>query len=88
MKIYKHDRYDNTILLAYPYYDKFLGVPYFYSQIDEKWVRAGLGTALYYYTTEHLAQMECIGDTETDWDFHIDNLGIDASYLINKGGEE
>ncbi len=84
MKIYKHDRYDGKILLAYPYGDKFLGVPYFYSQIDKKWLRAGLGTALPYYSTEHLAQMECIGDTETNWDFHIDNLGIDASYLIKK----
>lgn len=84
MKIYKHDRYDDKILLAYPYYDKFLGVPYFYSQIDEKWVRAGLGFALPYYPTERLAQMEQIGDTEIDWDFHIDNLGIDASYLIKK----
>ena len=84
MKIYKHDRYDDKILLAYPYGDKFLGVPYFYGEFDKKWLRAGLGMALPYYPPEQLAQMECIGDTETDWDFHIDNLGIDASYLIKK----
>ena len=84
MKIYKHDRYNDKILLAYPYGDKILGVPYFYGEFDKKWLRAGLGMVLPYYPPEQLAQMECIGDTETDWDFHIDNLGIDASYLIKR----
>lgn len=88
MKIYKHNLYDDKILLMYPSgvnKDKFLGVAYFYSEFDKKWKRAGIGSGLPCYAKEHLDGMECIGDTDVDWDFYIDSWGIDASYLIKKG---
>lgn len=84
MKVYKHDRYDGAILLAYPAFgDKILGVPFHESTTKNKWVRSGIGTAIPYYTKEKLDSMECIGDTEKDWDFITDPF-FDASYLIDK----
>ena len=85
MKIYKHDKYDNIILLAYPRSnvpDSFYGIPYFYFSITDYWERAGLGTALYYYDKEKLDTMDCIGDTDVDWELVMKIPGaIDSSYL-------
>ena len=83
MKIYKHDKYDGCILLAYPAFDHILGVPFVESTTKNKWVRGGIGMAIPYYSQEKLDTMECIGDTEKDWDFHIDPF-FDSSYLIDK----
>lgn len=84
MKIYKHDKYDHAILLAYPTPNHILGIPFCESADKGKWVRGGLGTAIPYYPQEKLDTMECIGDTEKDWDFMIDPEFFDSSYLIDK----
>lgn len=52
--------------------------------IKNKWVRSGLGMAILFYPQEKLSEMECIGDTQTDWGFMIDADFFDASYLIDK----
>lgn len=83
MKVYKHDRYNQCVLLAYPMFGHIGGVPFCQDTIKNKWVRAGIGIAIPYYTQEKLDTMECIGDTEKDWDFIIDPF-FDASYLIDK----
>lgn len=84
MKVYKHDRYSQCVLLAYPMFGHIGGVAFHQTAEDKtKWVRSGLGTAIPYYTQEKLDSMECIGDTEKDWDFIIDPF-FDASYLIDK----
>lgn len=84
MKIYKHDKYDHAILLAYPTTNHILGVVFCESVEKGKWVRGGIGTAIPYYSQEKLDTMECIGDTEKDWDFMIDPKFFDSSYLIDK----
>lgn len=84
MKIYKHDKYQKSILLAYPAYGKILGVPFHQSMDKNKWVRSGIGIAIPFYPQEKLDGMECIGDTQSDWDFMIDAKFFDASYLIDK----
>lgn len=86
MKVYKHDRYDECVLLAYPAFGHILGVPFHESTTPNKWVRSGIGIAIPYYTQEKLDSMECIGDTEKDWDFVIDPF-FDASYLIDNRGK-
>jgi hypothetical protein len=83
MKVYKHDKYNDKILLAYPAFGHILGIPFHQDETKNKWVRSGIGTAIPYYTQEKLDTMECIGDTEKDWDFIIDPF-FDASYLIDK----
>ena len=83
MKVYKHDRYKDAILLALPAFtDKILGVPYFYSDLTQNWERGNIGMSIPYYTQEKLDSMECLGDTEKDWDF-ITAGNIDTSYLID-----
>lgn len=82
MKIYKHDRYQDKILLAYPSCDHILGIPFHYSLDKNVWVRSGIGMAIPYYTQEQLSKMECIGDTEIDWIFIIDPNFFDASCLV------
>ena len=83
MKVYKHDRYNQCVLLAYPMFGHIGGVPFHQDAHKNKWVRSGIGTAIPFYTQEKLDTMECIGDTEKDWDFIIDPF-FDASYLIDK----
>lgn len=85
MKVYKHDRYSQCILLAYPMFGHIGGIPFHQTAEDKnKWIRSGLGTAIPYYTQKQLDTMECIGDTEKDWDFVIDPNFFDGSYLIDK----
>lgn len=84
MKVYKHDRYNHCILLAYPMFGHIGGVPFHQSADASRWVRSGLGTAIPYYSKEKLDTMECIGNTEKDWDFLIDPNFFDNSYLIDK----
>lgn len=86
MKVYKHNKYQDIILLAYPMFDKIAGIPYCFNCLTNCWERAGLGTALYYYPKEKLDTMECIGDTQKDWDF-ITKGDIDSSYLVDKRKE-
>lgn len=82
MKVYKHDKYNDIILLAYPMFNKIAGIPYCYNHLTKCWERAGLGTALYFYDNAKLDTMECIGDTKKEWDF-ITQGNIDSSYLID-----
>lgn len=84
MKVYKHDRYDHCILLAYPMFGHIAGVPFHQDMDGTRWVRSGLGTAIPYYTQEKLDTMECIGDTKKDWEFVLDPGFFDASYLVDK----
>lgn len=88
MKVYKHDRYDGAILLAYPAFgDKILGVPFHkYYGAEEQWVRSGLGIAIPYYTQEKLDTMECLGETGKEWEF-VEGKWFDASYLIDNRGK-
>ena len=83
MKVYKHDRYPHAILLALPFGEHIAGASYCYSEIDKRWVRSGIGTALPYYPQEKLDTMECLGETGKEWEFvHTD--WFETSYLIDQ----
>ena len=87
MKVYKHDRYKDAVLLALPAFtDKILGVPYFYSEITQNWERGNIGMSIPYYTQEKLDTMECLGETGKEWEF-VQGEWFDASYLIEKRGK-
>lgn len=82
MKVYQDEKDPNRILLGWTQFDdeRIICVPYFYSELDKKWIRAGLGTALYYYSIKRLKGFECLGKVGEHWRFHY-NGHIDSSYL-------
>lgn len=90
MKVYKNNLEYATIRLAYPILngEKFLAIPYHYSEMQNKWVRSALGSGIPYATQEDFDKMEYVGDTEKDYEFHIEDGYIDGSYLTVKTTED
>lgn len=83
MKVYKHNLYENCVLLAYPTQieGRYYGIPYYYSEFCNLWVRGNLASGLPYYFERQLSFMECLGDTDTNWEFHNENSSFNSSYL-------
>ena len=82
MKVYQDEKDPNRILLGWKRVDseRFVCVPYFYSELDNRWLRCGLGTALYYYPDKRLKGLEYLGKVGEHWKFSY-NGNIDSSYL-------
>ena len=86
MKVYKHDQYKDCVLLAYPtrVAGRYYGIPYYYSNYCKLWTRGNVASGFPYYFEKQLSHLECLGDTDTNWEFHNDKYNFNSSYLKEK----